>query len=344
MRAVVYDKFQQLPEIREVPAPTCPPDGAIVAVRATGVCRSDWHGWMGHDPDIHVPHVPGHELAGVVAAVGPLVEGWALGDRVTAPFVCACGWCETCLEGHQNVCPNQSQPGFTRWGSFAEQVVIDHAGVNLVRLPDGIDFPTAAGLGCRFATAYRAVVHLGQVRADEWVTVHGCGGVGLSAVMIAVSRGARVVAVDRSLAALALAEELGAEVALDASDGDVATRVREVTGGGAHVSVDALGRAATFADALAGLRRRGRHVQVGLLLAANASPPVDMGAVIAGELVIVGSHGMAANDYPEMLAEIVDGRLDPGRLVSRTIDLADAPAALVAIDGAPGPGTTVVMV
>jgi D-arabinose 1-dehydrogenase-like Zn-dependent alcohol dehydrogenase len=344
MRAVIYEQFQELPEVREVPDPVCPVDGAVVAVRATGVCRSDWHGWMGHDSDVHLPHVPGHEFAGVVIDVGPQVTRWHLGDRVTAPFVCACGRCEVCAEGHHNVCPDQSQPGFTYWGSFAEAVVVDHADTNLVGLPEQMSFATAAGLGCRFATAYRAVVHHGWAAAGQWLAVYGCGGVGLSAIMIGASRGMRIAAVDTSPQALALAELLGAEVTLDARDGGVSEALREITGGGAHLSIDALGRASTLTDALAGLRRRGRHVQVGLLLAGDARPPVDMGMVIARELEIIGSHGMAAHDYPAMLEDIAAGRLDPGRLVTRTISLNEAPAALAAMDGGAGPGTTVVTI
>jgi alcohol dehydrogenase len=344
VRAVIYDQFEQLPTLTDVADPSCPPDGAVIAVRATGVCRSDWHAWMGHDPDVALPHVPGHEFAGVVVEVGAAVGDWAPGDRVTAPFVCACGRCETCREGNHNVCPNQSQPGFTYWGSFADFVVVERADINLVGLPPTVSFATAASLGCRFATAYRAVVTHGQVKPEQWVTVYGCGGVGLSAVMIAASRRARVIAIDPSEEARRWAERFGAEVTLDARSDEPEARVRAVTGGGAHISIDAIGRGATLADALAGLRPRGRHVQVGLLLAGEARPPVDMGAVVARELEIIGSHGMAAHDYGPLLADIDSGLLDPGPLVARTIGLEEAPAALAAMDRGTGPGTTVVVV
>ena len=212
--------------------------------------------------------------------------------------------------------------------------------MNLVRLPDGIDDVTAAGLGCRFATAYRAVLAHGAVAPGQWVAVHGCGGVGLAAVMIAAGRGAQVIAVDVSPAALALARSVGAVQAVQPPS---AARVLDLTGGGAHVAIEALGRAATLADSVAGLRRRGVHVQVGLLVGPDADPPVDMAAVIGRELRIVGSHGMAAHDYPALLADITAGRLAPDRLVARVIGLAEAPAALAAMGaGGAGPGTTVV--
>ena len=198
MRAVVYEAFGRIPTVEEVPEPAPAEHGAVVRVEATGLCRSDWHGWMGHDPDIRrFPHVPGHELAGVVEAVGAAVRRWRPGDRVTVPFVCACGQCPQCAAGAHQVCDEQTQPGFTHWGSFAELVALDWADVNLVALPDALDADAAASLGCRFATAYRALVHVARVRPGEWVAVHGCGGVGLCAVMIAAAAGARVVALWR---------------------------------------------------------------------------------------------------------------------------------------------------
>src|SRR5471030_1287011 len=238
MRAVVFEHFLTPPVVAQLPDPACPTAGAVVEVRSTGLCRSDWHGWMGHDEGISLPHVPGHELAGVIAEVGASVTGWQVGDRVTAPFVCACGECATCLRGDGQVCERQTQPGFTHWGSFAELVAIDHAEINLIRLPDQMSFDVAASLGCRFATAYRAVRELGRPEPSDWVAVHGCGGVGLSAVMIAAAHGARVVAVDISPDALELAREVGAaEIVLAGEGTDVPAEIQDITGGGARVSI-----------------------------------------------------------------------------------------------------------
>jgi len=223
-------------------------------------------------------------------------------------------------------------------------VSIGRADVNLVRLPDGLDFVTAASLGCRFATAYRAVIAQGRVVPGEWVAIHGCGGVGLSAVMIAVGAGARVVAVDVSESALAAASALGAEVVVDGSMDNVAARVIAATGGGAHLSIDALGSTQTCLNSIAGLRKRGRHIQVGLMVDTDARPSIPMGAVIARELEILGSHGMAAHDYAGMLAKVTDGRLRPDRLVGRTIGLDDVPAALAAMGEPPAAaGMTVIV-
>jgi alcohol dehydrogenase len=340
MRAVLFHEFGAMPELADVPAPQCPPSGAVIRVHATGLCRSDWHGWMGHDDGIRLPHVPGHEFAGTIEEVGSEVRGWRPGDRVTVPFVHACGRCEQCRLGNQQVCDNQEQPGFTQWGSFAELVSVAEADTNLVALPEDLDFVSAAALGCRFATAYRAVMAQGRVTPGEWVAVHGCGGVGLSAIMISVAAGAKVVAVDISERALGLAAELGA--AAVPVTGDVAAAVREATDGGAHLSLDAYGSATTCDNSIRSLRKRGRHVQVGLMTGLDALAAIPMDLVIASELEILGSHGMAAHEYPAMLTGIARGDIDPRMLVGRRIALEEAPEALATMAGGAHPGMTVI--
>lgn len=329
MRAVLFEQFGGPLEVREVADPEPAVEGVVVQVEATGVCRSDWHGWRGHDPDVTVPHVPGHELAGRVVALGERVRRWRLGDRVTVPFICACGACAHCASGNQQVCEHQRQPGFTGWGSFAELVALDYADVNLVRLPDELDSVTAAALGCRFGTAFRAVLRQGGLAAGQWVAVHGCGGAGMSAVLIAVAAGARVVAVDVSEQALAQAKRLGAQATVNATEAsDPVAAVRDLTQGGAHLSLDCVGLPETCATSVANLRKRGRHVQVGLLPPEQGIPPIPMHRVIADELEILGSHGIQAYEYPDMLAFVERSGIDLGSLVGRRIGLADAPTAL----------------
>jgi alcohol dehydrogenase len=325
--------FGEPAALERVPEPDPGPDGAVIEVRATGLCRSDWHAWMGHDPGVRLPHVPGHEFAGVVAEVGPEVRSIRPGDRVTAPFCCGCGRCEPCRQGHTQICEVDYQPGFSAWGSFAEHVAIPVADLNCVPLPGEVDFEDAAALGCRFMTAFAAVTERGGVRAGDWLAVHGAGGVGLSAVMLGRALGARVIAIDVAEPALALARELGAEHALDARAGDPAEAVRALTGGGAHVSIDALGSAATAAASVRGLRRRGRHVQVGLLVGDEREPPMPMAELIGRELEIAGVHGMAVRRYPALLRLVASGAVEPGRLVRRRIALEDAPAALADMHG-----------
>jgi alcohol dehydrogenase len=342
VRAIVIDAVQAEPEVREVAEPTPPAHGVVVQVMATGLCRSDWHAWAGHDDDIVFPHVPGHELAGVIAELGAEVTQWAVGDRVTVPFVCGCGRCEWCLAGDAQVCPNQQQPGFSHWGSFAEYVALHAADTNLVAIPEQVDFTAAASLGCRFATAYRALVGRARLTEDEWVTVVGAGGVGLSSVMIARALGGRVVAVDRNPEALAAAADLGAEHTLLSDGTDIPAAVAELTGGGSHVAVDAVGSEQTCAAAIFSLRRRGRHVQVGLLPPVGGHPRVPMARAISWELDLLGTHGMAAVDYPGMLTLIEHGSLQPQRLIQRTIGLDEAAALLPRFDRATVAGMTMI--
>ncbi|MEM9207794.1 MAG: alcohol dehydrogenase catalytic domain-containing protein [Pseudomonadota bacterium] len=327
MKAAIYAEFQETITVTDVPDPVPPAHGIVLDVRATGVCRSDWHGWMGHDPDITLPHVPGHEMAGVIAEVGTEVSGFRPGDRVTLPFVNACGACPQCAAGHQQVCDRQTQPGFTHWGSFAEFVAVHHADENLVRLPDAMDFVTAASLGCRYATAYRAVVAQGRAGAGETVVVFGCGGVGLAALMIAGALGAETIAVDVSAAALAAARTVGATHCVDATEeGDVVDTVRQLAGGGARVTIDALGSMATFQMAMASLGKRGRHVQVGLM--PGLEPPLPVERFIAEELEFVGSHGLQAYRYADMFDLLDRSKLDPGTLVTSRLTLSEGAALL----------------
>jgi alcohol dehydrogenase len=339
---MVLDRIGGPLTVREVPDPDPPQGGVVVRVLATGMCRSDWHAWAGHD-EITLPHVPGHELAGVVAAVGAGVSRWTVGDRVTVPFVQGCGHCPWCRSGNAQVCPEQEQAGFTQWGSFAEQVALTAADANLVAVPEGVTFEAAAALGCRFATSYRALTGRARVTAGEWVTIVGAGGAGLSAVMIAKTLGARVIAVDRNPGALAAASALGADHVVAAGFGrDVPGSVHELTDGGSHVAVDAVGSEQACADSILSLRRRGRHVQVGLLPPVSGQPRVPMARVIGWELDLLGSHGIAAADYPGMLALIERGELIPQALIERVISLDEAAALLPTFDSAAPAGMTMI--
>lgn len=343
MKAIIYEAFEAQPKVTTVPDPTPQAHGVVVKVLATGLCRSDWHGWKGHDPDIDLPHVPGHELVGVIEAVGKHVEKWSVGERVTVPFVGGCGTCVQCASTNQQVCDAQFQPGFTHWGSFAQYVGLHYADTNLVALPEEIDAVSAAVLGCRFATAWRAVVDQGAVKPGQWVGVHGCGGVGLSAIMIAQAFGAQVIAVDVHEPALALAREIGADITINGvTTPNIAEAVKELTGGGAHISLDAVGDREVCYTSIRSLRKRGRHIQVGLLDAEESNPNIPLARVIADELEILGSHGMQAWRYPEMIDLIRKGRLDPGKLVKTRTNLEGAIDALVAMDTANPLGVTVI--
>jgi alcohol dehydrogenase len=333
MKAILLESFKHPPRVTTVPDPETPEQGILLEVKASGLCRSDWHAWMGHDLDIELPHVPGHEFAGIIREVGKGVKNWKVGDRVTVPFVCACGTCPTCQSGNQQICDRQFQPGFTHWGSFATYVAVHRAEVNLVKLPDTIGFDVAASLGCRFATSFRGIVAQGKVSGGQWVAIHGCGGVGLSAILIAAALGATVIAVDISEDKLALAKAAGASFLVNAKNSeDIAGAIRDLSGGGVHVSVDALGSKRTCYTSIASLRKRGKHIQIGLLAGSETDPPIPMHLVIAKELEIIGSHGMQGHAYPEMLQLILDHKLAPEQLIGRRISLEAAAEALVRMD------------
>lgn len=342
MKAAIYKEFRGPATICDVADPEPSATGVVLAVKVCGVCRSDWHGWMGNDPDIKLPHVPGHELAGEIVALGSQISNFNLGERVTVPFVSGCGNCEQCAAGDQQICDRQFQPGFTAWGGFAEYVALEYADENLVRLPDEIDFVTAASLGCRFATSFRTVVDQGKVAPEQWVAVHGCGGVGLSAIMIAAAFGARVIAIDLSNDKLEFASEIGAETIINSTYGNPVEAILDITDGGAHISIDALGHPEILMNSVSSLRKRGKHIQVGIMESGqhNSSVPIDK--IIARELEIIGSHGMQALRYAEMLDLIGAGRLEPKKLIERTIALDDAPDALIRMNDFGGTGVTVI--
>lgn len=328
MKAAVMEAFGEPLKIHDDWAdPECGPKDVVLEVKACGVCRSDytlWQGgaeWMGIVPAL--PSVLGHEYCGVVVEAGSEVTKVATGERVVSPFCHGCGSCEFCTAGHQNVCANLTLPGLHYTGGFASHTKVANADVNVVRLPDSVADAAAAGMGCRFITAYHGIVDQAAVEPGEWVAVFACGGVGLSAVDIASALGARVIAVSRSPEKLALAAELGAEHTVTAGP-DAPGEIVELTGGGAHVSVDALGASETAIPAILSLRTRGRHLRLGVSNKKDGGQvliPVDL--FTFRELTFVGSFGMQAARYPEMLDLVESGKVRPDRLVGDTVALED---------------------
>ena len=343
MRAAIYHQFNGPITVEDLPDPAVPADGVVIEVMASGLCRSDLFAWHGHDPGINLPHVPGHELAGVVAEAGRQTTLWSAGERVTVPFCCGCGSCQQCHTGNEQICDNYFQPGFTHWGSFARYCAIPHADVNVASLPDDLSYEHGSVLGCRMITAYRALIERARLASGEWLAVHGCGGLGLCMVMVGTAVGARVVAVDIDDRALALASAMGAAatVVADPDNGRAAVgAVREATGGGAHVSVDALGNAEVAANSVRCLRKQGRHVQAGLLAARATELPVS--TIIMKELEVLGTKGMSARRYPALMELIGSAGMDLGLLVSRTMSLDDLPEAFAAMDRFGASGVAVV--
>jgi alcohol dehydrogenase len=346
VRALVFDGFGQTPYVttRAVPQPTTP-DQVVIKVEATGLCRSDWHAWMGHDTGItQFPHTPGHEFAGIIYAVGAGVIKHRIGERVTVPFVCGCGRCYECTTGNAQVCPEQWQPGFSGPGSFAQYVAIPNADFNVVAIPDAMSFEVAASLGCRFATSYRALALVHRPLPGEWVVIFGCGGVGLAAIMVAKSRGAQVIAIDISDETLAFATKVGADYVINAKRVEPVSQIKTITTYGAHITVDALGSITTVKQSIQSLRPRGHHMQIGLLLppTINDRATVPMHIAIGREIHIHGIHGMSAAHYPEMLHDIESGLLQPEDLIGATISLEKTANALMTMEGDRSAGITII--
>jgi len=343
MLAAYYQQFRQPIQLGILPDPTPARDEVVIRVKATGICRSDWHGWQGHDSDVQLPHVPGHEFSGIVETIGKDIRKWKMGDRVTVPFCVGCGNCPQCIRGQEQICDRYFQPGFTSWGSFAEFVKIKYADHNLVRLPDEMEFATAAVLGCRFITSWRGVIAQGKIKAGEWIAVHGCGGVGLSAIMIATALGAKAIAVDIDSNKLAFAASIGASATVNSTDiQNVPDAIKNITLGGASVSVDALGSRETCRNSILCLKKQGRHVQLGLLAGDQANPPLPMSVVIANELEIAGSHGMQAHEYPAMLDMITSGKIQPGKLLGKIVSLEEGIGELMNMNSFKNTGVTII--
>lgn len=342
MRAAKIDGVRGKVRVADVPVPEIGEEDALVRVVASGICRSDWHLWNGDwnwvGLKLPQPAVLGHEIGGVVEQVGSAVRQVKPGMRVTIPFNMACGICPYCRDGRQNLCDNAAIPMLLPGsGGWAQYCRIPTADLNCIPLPEQVDELSAAALGCRYMTAWRAVRARGGVRGGEVAVVLGCGGVGMAAVEISASLGGRVIAVDVDPGKLARARELGAADTVDAQaqkPEEIAKAVKKLAGGGgADLAIDALGSYATMLGGLLSLRKGGRLAQVGLTSQAEkgaVAVPVDI--LVNKELSIVGSLGNPHSAYGELLGMVAAGRLKPKALVSREVSLEDVEGVLHDMD------------
>lgn len=339
MRAAVVRDFHQDLSIETVPDPVCPDNGVVLQVAACGVCRSDFHGWVGEHPKVSNGSILGHEYCGTVVAAGAQAKH-KVGDRLIAPFILGCGDCPACQTGASNTCESAIVPGFGAPGAYAEYVAVpfDH---NLVHLPEAMSPALAAGLGCRVTTAWHALTDRANVRAGEWVAVHGTGGIGLSSLLLAKMLGARVVVVDIVEEKLNHAKKLGADAAVNALKEDVPAAIRDITGGGAQVSIEALGIEATTNASVECLATLGRHVHVGMP-AGDGIMQINMRAIYAKQLAFYGTRGMPSWKYPSLLGMIERGDVDLSPMLDREVTLSGASAELRAMKGPTPPGTAVI--
>lgn len=339
MRAAVVRDFNEDLSIETIEDPSCPENGVVLEVAACGVCRSDFHGWVGGHPKVTHGSILGHEYCGTVVEAGAQAKH-KIGDKLIAPFILGCGDCPACQTGHSNTCESAIVPGFGAPGAYAEFVAVpyDH---NLVHLPETMSEALAAGLGCRVTTAWHALTDRANVRAGEWVAVHGTGGIGLSALLLAKMLGARVIVVDVVQEKLDHALKLGADAAVNAASQDVPEAIREITKGGAQVSLEALGIAQTTNASVECLATLGRHVHVGMP-AGDGMMEVNMRAIYSKQLAFYGTRGMPAWKYPSLLEMIERGDVDLTPMLDREVTLSGASAELRAMKGPTRPGTAVI--
>ncbi|MCO7176002.1 zinc-dependent alcohol dehydrogenase family protein [Sporolactobacillus kofuensis] len=345
MKAAVLEKYKEPLSIKDIKEPVLAPDGVIIKLRACGVCRSDWHGWMGDWTGFipPLPHILGHEMSGEVEEIGKNVRNFKKGDRVIIPFTLGDGTCPHCLSGHSNVCDHQVMPGFTYNGGFAEYTHVPKADNNLMHLPDGVKFVEASAMGCRFMTAFHGITSQGNVRPGDWVAIFGAGGVGLSATQICTAIGANVITVDISDDKLQFAKKIGAVETINSKNENPAEAIKEITKGGAQVGVDALGIQETMLNSILCLDKRGRHVQIGMTpFGDKGHLKIPVNDIVRREIQFKGSFGMPISEFPGMLQMVEKKRLEPGELVTKTISLEDIDKAIHDMTTFSGFGVSVV--
>ena len=318
MRAAIFEGPGRPLAIREVDAPVPGPGEALVRVAACGLCHTDLH-YIDHGVPTakRPPLILGHEISGVVSGLGPGTAGPLPGERVLVPSVLPCGECELCRTGRENICPNLRMPGNHIDGGFAEYLAVPARA--LVPLPPDLDLARSAVIADALTTPFHAVVRRGQVRSGDWVVVVGCGGVGINVVQFAAAMGANVIAVDLREDKRRMARELGACESLDpAGEGDLGRAVRKITGRGADVAFEVVGRPETVTLALSTLRRGGTLCVVGY---SDSTVPLPLNRLMFFEYTILGSLGCRPVDYPRVVEMVRKGRVDLGKVVTNTLPL-----------------------
>lgn len=337
MKALVLEDVRKA-VVKEIPEPTINDDGILIQVKANGVCRSDWHFWNGHIPTEQ--SIMGHEFGGIVVEVGKNIRNFKKGDRVVVPFTGSEGTCTMCMQGHTHLCDSRLVPGVAYSGGYGEYVAVPIGDRNVRHLPDEVTFRDAAALGCRFMTSYHGIIDQVKVLPGEWVAVYGCGGIGLSAINVATAFGANVIGVDINDANLDYAKRMGAVHTINSKRTNPVEAIKELTKGGADVTVDGLGIQETCVNALMSLKPRGRHLQIGSNKETDVTIPISK--MIFNEISFQTALGMPAHRYDLLLPLIVQGKLSPGKMINREIALSEVQGVLEEMSSFANPGTMVV--
>src|SRR5271165_6811178 len=305
MKAAVVHAFGKPLSIEEVPIPTPGPGEVLIKVIANGVCHTDLHAAQGDWPANPVPpFIPGHEGAGIVAAVGPEINHLKEGDPVGLAWLHdSCGWCEYCRTGWDALCLAQRNSGYAVNGSFAEYAIESAAYVG--RLPNNPDFAAMAPILCAGVTTYKGIKET-EARPGEWILISGVGGLGQLAIEYAKAMGLHVAAVDVTEGKLALARASGAEVTANAKSPDAVAQIVEQTGGGAHGALVTAVSPSAFSQAIHMVRRKGTISLVGLPPGEFATPITD---VVLGRITIRGSIVGGRQDLAEAIAFFAEGKV-----------------------------------
>ncbi|GAA3658978.1 zinc-binding dehydrogenase [Microbacterium marinilacus] len=367
MKAAVLRGDEAELELLQIPVPTPKAGEALVRVRACGVCHTDLH-IIKSEVGFPRPAVLGHEISGTIVAIGEGTSdarGLTEGDEVVGAFIMPCGECEFCARGRDDMCANffgQNRLNGTLYdgesrlrmpdgsflamysmGGLAEYCVVPLTA--LTELPDGLDPVAAAVLGCAAFTAYGAVHHAGRVEPGESVAVVAVGGVGSGVIQVArAARADPVIAIDVAADKLDAARALGATHTVDSLAEDAVARVRELTGGrGVDVAFEALGRPATFEQAVATLADGGRMVAIGIA-AGRATAAIEITPLVRRGYTLTGSFGARTReDLPATVALAAAGGFDVDGLVTRRYRLDDADAAYRALAAGQITGRAVVV-
>ena len=326
MYAMVLEQFGHPLGWREVPEPAIGDGEVLLRVMANGLCATDLKIAEGLVPTVSLPHIPGHEVAGEVAAVGAAVPGLQPDDHITVYPTESCGFCDYCRRGRENCCSTAPRTGFELNGGFAEYMRV--AGRNAVKIAPSVPWAAAAIIPDALASVYHALTARARVQAGETVLIVGIGGLGIHAIQIAHLLGARVIAADVDGDKLNGAAEFGPAALINSRQQDLPQQVRELTdGGGADVVVETVGGnavAAALPESIACLRRGGSLAVLGY----NYGIPlaVDTADLIYGQWSILGSRASTLQDVVEVARLVEQGRIKP--VVSEQYPLHQAEQAL----------------
>lgn len=327
MKAAVFHGPNQPLKIEEVETPKIGPDEILVKIAACGVCNTDMH-YIDHGVPTFKkpPMILGHEPSGTVAEAGEHVRGFQVGDRVLIPPVFSCGYCVNCRLGKENICLNMLMLGNHIDGAYAEYTKVPAK--DCQHLPDDLPIQESSIIADAISTPYHAVKNRAQVKPGDSVVVFGCGGVGINVVQTAAAAGGSVIAVDIVDSKLEVAKKLGAQNTINARDMEdkaLLKLIRNLTGGGADISIEAIGNPKTIVLGANSVKPGGCHCQVGYT---HHDVPINAARLMFREIEIKGSLGCRPVDYPKIIEMVRTGKIQLEPVVTHKFKLEEINDAL----------------